>query len=231
MKKVSICLLSIDRYWLTKYTLGKILNNSGVEEIELLVLDNGSTDTRTIEYISSIADVHIQEPKNIGVSAGFNKLLRKATGDYICLIDNDILLNDNWLSNMIYWHSKFTHSGIVAIHCVLDKGDFVDGVYQRRDNSVYSTRLFHKTFLDKVGGFNESIGMYGGEDSELCFRAHMAKLKNFYVPNDSSIHLGIDYGTDSKYREFKDLALKKSVQNAKESIDKIRVSGNYKIIL
>ena len=235
MVKVSICLLTIDRYQMTRYCLDNLLSKAGIErnEIELLILDNGSKDKRVIEYCKSIANVFIQEPKNIGVSKGFNKLFRKAKGEFICTIGNDITIDNNWLKDLIHYNSTIKNSGISAIYCLLDKGIYNNklNVFVPSSGLVYGIALWNKLLMDKIGGFDESLNGYGYEDSQFCFRAFKTGYMNYYIPDQYSTHLGEDMNQDSEYRKKKDDNLKKNLPIFQASIQKMIQTNNYKIKL
>ena len=233
--KVSICMLNIDRYIIGRYVLEKNLLNCGIplQDIELLILDNGSKDKRAIDYLSGIANVFIQEQENIGVAKGFNKLLRKAAGQYVCLFDNDIILSDNWLKDFISFNKRVPKSGISAIHCVLEKGIHIPkyNIYVPDNGTVYSTRFFHRSLLESIGGFNENLSTYGYEDSELTYRTATAGYINYYLPNQYSTHYGADFGAKTEFRKFKDEELKANQSKFFEAIKSVKETGKYKIPL
>ena len=73
---ISILLLTIDRYELTKQCVGDALKKAGVE-YELLVCDNGSKDKRTIEYIESLNPSYFRKnDENLGIGIMYNHLIR-----------------------------------------------------------------------------------------------------------------------------------------------------------
>lgn len=248
MKKVSICMLTIDRYWMTRYSIENLIEKAlrfeddkfePVVEIELLILDNGSKDQRVIDYCKDIADVFIQHDTNIGVAAGFNELFRKSTGDYICLVGNDIVLHEGWLEDLIQYNNRIDKSGITAIHCVLDKGEYTplpanDGdllvkVWAPKTNIVYGTCLFKRELLQSVGAFDENFGLYGCEDSQLAWRVSQSGYHNYYLPNQYSTHIGSDLEQSSEYRKMKTDNFKKSEIYLAQSVEKMRKHKNYKI--
>lgn len=247
---VSICLLTIDRYWITRYTVETLLKNSGEIDIELLVLDNNSTDRRTIQFIEGliaskkydnlIRVITEHEAENIGVAKGFNKLFRQASGEYICTVGNDILLNPGWLYDLVYHNNIIEKSGLTAIHCVLQTGRFgplltknddLINVWKRDDNMVYGTMLFKKELLNEVGGFDETLSKYGCEDSQFAFRVNSLGYNNYYIPNQFSLHIGSDFGEDTEYRKEKDKNLKIATERLKETILEMKKNKNYKIPL
>lgn len=228
--KVSICILTMDRYWMTRYCIEHSLANCGHDNIEVLILDNGSRDGRVIYWGEQLADQYIIETENIGIAAGYNKLFRLATGDFICTISNDMLLSANWLRDMIHYNTTIPNSGITAIHCLLDKGELKDGVYQPTSGIVYSNWLWSKKLLKDIGGLNP-VFYYGYDDAEYCYRAKMSGYINYYIPFHYCIHCGEDFYQDSEYRKLKDKKLKENRDIFKNNIDHFKRSGHYKIPL
>lgn len=231
---VSICMLTIDRYQLTKFCLDELINKSGIDrdEIELLILDNGSVDKRTIDLGIQNAEVHIAEPKNIGVSKGFNKLFKESSGKYICTVGNDISVQNNWLKDLISYQEKIKNSGISAIYCLLDKGKYNSNlnVYIPQSGLVYGNAIWNRNLFEKIGYFDENLSGYGCEDSQYCYRAFATGHINYYVPNQYSTHLGEDLNEDSEYRKLKDTNLKLNQKKLYESLMKMKAKNNYKII-
>ena len=240
-KKVSICMLTMDRYFMTKYTFEQLVSFIGEDiDVELLILDNGSKDSRIVDYFKDIADIHIAESENIGVAKGFNKLLRKCTGDYICLVGNDITVGKDWLNELIYYADVIDKSGIVAIHCESDKGRFspllsihdeLINVWKRDDNTIDGLQLFKKEILEKVGGFDESFGKYGYEDNQFALRTYYSGFYNFYIPNQFSSHIGFDINEKSQYRKDKEIALQTSKVKYQETLKGMIKNKNYYISL
>jgi GT2 family glycosyltransferase len=63
-------------------------------DIEVIVLDNASTDG-TRRVLSQWPDVvALHEPVNLGCGGGRNRLLGAARGDYVLLLDDDVVLDD-----------------------------------------------------------------------------------------------------------------------------------------
>ena len=240
-KKVSICMLTMERYVMTKYVFETLISFVGEDiDVELLVLDNASKDTRIVDYFKDIADVHIVESENIGVAKGFNKLFRKCTGDYICLIGNDIVVHKNWLNDLIYYADLIDNSGICAIFCegirgyftpLMSVNDTLVNIWKRNDNTIDGLQLFRKEILEKIGGYDETFGKYGYEDNQFALRCAYSGYHNFYIPNQFSTHIGRDINETSNYRKEKDLALQISQLRFVETLREMKKSKNYFISL
>ena len=245
---ISVCLLTIDRYWTTRYVIETLLSNTELE-VELLVLDNGSKDIRAIDFVEKLVESKkfnnlirvgtIRESENIGVSQGLNKLIKEATGEYICIAGNDILLNKNWLNDLLYYNKLVKDSGITAIHCVKSKGKFSPlldihdefvNVWKTEDSLVYSTWLFKKSLLESVGTFDERLSKYGLWDGQYCWRLCQLGYNNFYIPEQYSFHLENDFNLKSEYRILKDAELKKAEENLVKIKEEMTKSKNYKYV-
>jgi glycosyltransferase involved in cell wall biosynthesis len=193
---VSILLLTIDRYELTKQCVGNALNNAGTD-YELLVVDNGSKDERVIKYIESLKPVYFRKnKKNLGIGCMYNHLSEKAKGEYLCIIDNDIELPNNWLKNAVNEYKET--DGLLGFKCV-----------EGPNNSyVYGTKFISKKKFNEVGKFDEKFGLYGIEDSDLNRKLIDKGLTNRYI--GSSVHLGVGENDTGEYRKMKDEALRKA---------------------
>jgi GT2 family glycosyltransferase len=166
---------------------------------------------------------------NQGMQRSQNILLDRASGDYLCLIGNDILLPPNWLSELVRYNQAIADSGISGIHCVMHKPEitFYKGMKVRRNDTVFGTMFFNRRFFNKVGYINESFHPYGMDDSELSYRSRKAGYVNYYLPNLTSEHIGHDVGEQSDYRRMKDIALTKSEQIYKSVTEQIDLTGQY----
>lgn len=199
MPLVSILLLTIDRYELTKQCVGKALEEAGIK-YELLVCDNGSKDKRTIEYIESLKPAYFRKNKeNLGIGAMYNHMMTKAKGAYFCIIDNDIELPKNWLKDAVEDYGDI--DGIIGFKCV--EGN--------NPEYVYGTKFFSRLRYEEIGGFDTKFGLYGLEDGDLNKRMIKAGYINGYI--GESVHLGVGEHDEGEYRKMKDEALKEAWRN------------------
>jgi O-antigen biosynthesis protein len=73
---------------------------------ELIVIDNGSTDHTDI-YLSGVQDgaavpvTVITNTTNRGFLAAINQGLKVARGEYLVLLNNDVVVTDGWLKQLI----------------------------------------------------------------------------------------------------------------------------------
>jgi glycosyltransferase involved in cell wall biosynthesis len=79
--------------------INSVLNQQGNFEIEIIVVDDCSTD-RTVDIVQSFDGIRLFKTgkKNSGgPNKGRNIGMKKAKGDYICLLDQD----DEWLPDKL----------------------------------------------------------------------------------------------------------------------------------
>ena len=73
---------------------------------ELIVIDNGSNDG-TAAYLAGVRDMAsvpvtvVTNTKNVGFPAAINQGLRLARGEYLVLLNNDVIVTDGWLDQLI----------------------------------------------------------------------------------------------------------------------------------
>jgi glycosyltransferase involved in cell wall biosynthesis len=73
---------------------------------ELIVIDNGSTDG-TAAYLAGVRDMAsvpvtvVTNTTNLGFPAAINQGLRLARGEYLVLLNNDVVVTDRWLDQLI----------------------------------------------------------------------------------------------------------------------------------
>ncbi len=249
--KVSLLLLTHDRYQMTKYCLEALLSKipSNIT-YELLILDNGSKDERTKE-IKRLDDktFRLIGGKNIGIAAGFNKLLDIAKGEYIVFLSNDILvLNDNWLSDLIYYNETIEKSGLTTIYCEGDKGmympllkknseveggpamgeDFVNA-WKNQSGITSGISLINRNTYEKIGHFDSSLGIYGRERQQYARRLSLLGFYNYYIPGQHSIHLGREVNDTSDYAKEKEKNLQIGNARYDVALAEMRKTDNYKL--
>jgi len=112
MPKVSVIIPSYNCEPYIAETIDSILNQS-FKDIELIVVDDGSTD-KTQEIVSSYgAPVRLIKQTNARVCAARNRGIREAKGEYICLMDHDDYWFPHKLARQLEEFEKHPEAGAV----------------------------------------------------------------------------------------------------------------------
>ena len=95
--KIGIVVINWNGLNLLKKYLKSIIDNS--ENSTVYVIDNNSSDDSIFYLRQNFKEVEIISlEKNYGFAEGYNKGLKKVKEDYVCIINNDILVTKDWLS-------------------------------------------------------------------------------------------------------------------------------------
>lgn len=71
------------------------------KSVEVIVVDNGSTDGSK-EYLKLLKDIeYIDLPQNTGFTGGHIAGFNKSKGDYIALLNNDVVVDPDWLGELL----------------------------------------------------------------------------------------------------------------------------------
>ena len=214
MPTVTVIIPTYNRYNLLAQAIDSVLRQS-YRDLELLVIDDGSTDN-TGQAVADIKDNRIKyfHKNNGGASSARNLGLKNAQGQFICFLDSDDLWPDNFLKTMTSRLQKNPQYG--AAYCMrtlLFENGSTKPSYQKEFffSGQVTAQLFQKTFIqtsticfrrETLEGifFDESLA--SGEDVDVWLKAS-TKTKFLFVPDVQIIYrqqsLPATAGFDSKY--------------------------------
>ena len=166
------------------------------EEVEIIVVDNGSTD-RTKKIAAALgAKVLDKGPER---SAQRNLGWRTAAAEWVVVLDADMILPEALIGEILdccrrrsnaveaYWIPEVRTGSGIRVRARNFERSFYDGT------CIDALRLFHKPVLEKTGGYDENL-IAGPEDWELDIRvlatgAKCAVLKNHLIHNEKQLTL------------------------------------------
>jgi len=172
MIKLSIIIATKDRAALLDGALRSLATQREAPPVEIIVIDNGSTDDTRIVVASHPALYAYEPVPNRGLAR--NRGLAMATGSHVLFIDDDVVLPPHFLAAHVRAHARSIFPHVVSGPIVNVPAPDV----QPLPTAVNFSNAFFCTCnvsvplapLRAVGGFDESFDLYGWEDTELGVR-------------------------------------------------------------
>jgi len=103
--QLSIIVLAYNQREFTKVCLDSIERFTHYPNMEIVVVNNGSTDD-TAEFLASWSSTRpwtrvVTNDSNLGFAAGNNRGARAATGEYLIFLNNDTFVTDGWVGDLL----------------------------------------------------------------------------------------------------------------------------------
>jgi GT2 family glycosyltransferase len=207
---VSIVTLSWNAPVFTQKALESIRAHTS-EPYEVIVVDNGS-GPETHEMLAKIDDPHVRiiyNATNRGFGGGNNDGMAAARGDYVVILNNDVLVTDGWLDGLLEPFKHLPGLGVTAprsnlvvghqqLICAYESEVDLAGFAAQRaekfagqgyfaDRAIGLCLCVDRTLLEQIGGFDERFELGNFEDDDLCIRVRAAGY-TIFICNDVFIH-------------------------------------------
>jgi GT2 family glycosyltransferase len=127
-KKVilSVVIVNYNVKHFLEHCIQSVKNSSLSNSTEIIVIDNASSDLSQKHINNLFPDVkYVYNDSNKGFSAGCNEGLAIAQGDYLLLLNPDVILSENSLQKCIDFFSKNDKIGGVGVHMIDGSGLFL----------------------------------------------------------------------------------------------------------
>ena len=86
----------------------KSLKNSIYKNLEIIVVDNVSSDGSQMKCKEIFSDIKlIENKKNLGYCGGNNVGIKNAKGEFITILNPDTIVEANWVNELIVAYEKF----------------------------------------------------------------------------------------------------------------------------
>lgn len=249
-KLVSVIIPSYNSLKFLKDTIDCVLNQS-YKNIELIVVDDGSTDG-SFEYLESLkcSMIHVIKNSKKGACAARNHGLRIAMGDYIQFLDADDLLSINKIElqmsklknqanaiavcNTMHFYNS-VNDGIITdkefLYTTNNSEEFLLNLYgaNGKQNMVQTSAwLTPKLLLDKIGPWDETLSK--DQDGEYFCRVVTRAEKVLYVPGITNYYRKHVKGSNiANQKDVKHLDSQlRALESKSEQFTKLKSSQSYK---
>lgn len=198
----SIVVLTYNNLDYTRICLESIFENTRIEEFELIVVDNASTDG-TGHFLEAYALDRpnlrlILNEKNQGFARGNNIGAAAATGKYLVFLNNDTVVTKGWLSGLIRYLQDpevgmvgpVTNSSGNESQIEIDYQDlegmhaFASQYTREHKNQSFEIRMLpfqcvalRRAVFEEVGPLDESFGIGMFEDDDYALRLKKSGFK------------------------------------------------------
>lgn len=160
MKKiVSVIIINWNNKGYIKHCMNSILNQT-FKNLEIIFIDNESKDGSFEYFEKEFQDLNcikIKNDKNLGYSGAANQGIRKASGEYVIILNPDILMKENFIENLYNFAEK--DEKIAAISGKLLKYDFLNNKKLDIIDSAGIVMTKSRGFFDR-GQNDKDIGQY-----------------------------------------------------------------------
>ncbi len=210
--KVSIVLVFYQQAHLSLLCLRSLLQHADVS-YELIIVDNDSTDA-TDKLLDKIDNAKIiRNTENLGFVKAVNQAAAAAGGEYVLLLNNDALIEEQTLSNALA-----VIDGDESVGAVGAKIKLLDGTTQEAGSIIWSDGaclgygrgksptahefmyqrdvdycsgaflMFRRSTFEALGGFDLDYAPAYYEESDFCIRLQKQGLRIVYVPTAEITH-------------------------------------------
>jgi len=192
---------------LTRQCLESIFANTNCDYI-IIIIDNAS-DGPTRAYLEEIKKSHpdnvtlIRNKENMGFTKAVNQGFKASSGDYVCIINNDIIVFEDWLCEMMRVAEISKDIGIVNPannfgkkkpwnmsyqQCAGKATAGQRGRFVETASPVGFCYLIKREVINKIGLFDERFNPGYYEDADYAVRAREAGFKAVFAKGAYVFH-------------------------------------------
>ena len=180
--------------------------------LEIIMVDNLSKDGSVNFVKEKFPEIKIIENDVNNFAKALNLSIKNSKGEYIALLNNDTIVEKNWLKGLLEVMNQDERIGAVQSKILFSDGETINSVgveevedfyfrdigfgekdvgkyeeVKKRDYFSGGSVLLRRDCLESVGDFDEDFVFYV-EDIDYSFRCHDKGWKIFYSPKSVVYH-------------------------------------------
>lgn len=207
---VDLVIINYNTLSYLKQCIFSIMNNTNYPH-QIIVVDNGSTDGSQA-YLHRLPNVKtVLNKENLGYAAACNQGIAAGQGEFVVVLNSDIIVHKGWLTSMVLTAQRDPEIGVVGPKMVNEQGLIVgvgvteltsecaprgwlkpdrDDLYNQQED-CYSVGgacyLIRREALKRTGAFDENYFFYF-EETDLSLRMLEKGYRVVYCPDAKVLH-------------------------------------------
>ena len=162
---ISVVITTYNRVGLVRNAIHSVFSTlSGVEDFEVVVVDDASTDDTASNLRSLFGDVLasgklklLENDINVGVTGSKNRGYLASAGDWVVFLDSDDILLPEAGRDMVAALYRYSNIPLVFFRCVDHNNKFVGQRFHSDVQLTIETYLAHTSFGEALTAVNRNI--------------------------------------------------------------------------
>ena len=181
------------------YCIDSILSQE-FNSLEIILINDGSSDNSEQickYYASKDSRIHVFSKKNEGVSSARNLGLSKAKGEWICFIDADDLLKENFFSDA-YNTIKLKNIDLYTFGCNTLKNNIEKKLFSYKEGYYNINTFWHEQY-HHLASWGYLLSKNIIKNSQLKFSTQLIMSEDRVFMAEYFLHCNIIYSTSKNY--------------------------------
>jgi GT2 family glycosyltransferase len=218
---VTIVIPVFNNWQITENCLRSLSRQRFSVGVQILVVDDGSSDQTPTRLAEIPGITVVTQPKNAGYMYAIRAGVSAASSEFVLLLNNDVVVCDNWLepllaraqdptigavgSMLLFPNGSLQEAGALmfsdATGANFGKGDDPRRPWYQTPHQVDycsgASLLVRKKAWDEVGGFDVNFAPAYYEETDFCFALRDLGYAVWFEPASRLFHLeGASYGNE-----------------------------------
>jgi len=191
MLKLSVVIPCFNHGKYINEAIQSVLAYPGHKDLEIIVINDGSTDPFTIEVLNKIdhPNIKVINQVNQGLGKSRNNGIKLASADIIFVLDSDNRIDPRFIPEALNLFNNDKDLGVVYCDSIIfDDTKSIKRKIQKFDprvllmkNYIDACAFFRKSIWTQLGGYDENMPYMGLEDWDFWIRNIGIKTKFYHL--------------------------------------------------